>query len=46
MYVQVNAAGTTDAMEGGQLYITGSTTPLCFTWWFHVIDIGEKMAEQ
>ena len=28
MYVQVNAADTTDAMEGGQLYITGSTTPL------------------
>ncbi|HAY5017952.1 TPA: hypothetical protein J0A02_004527, partial [Escherichia coli] len=51
MYVQVNAA-TTDAMEGGQLYITGSTTPLVLqsvdidgdgtTDDFYVIDIGEN----
>ncbi|MEQ1078163.1 DUF5801 repeats-in-toxin domain-containing protein, partial [Acinetobacter johnsonii] len=54
MYVQVNAAGTTDAMEGGQLYITGSTTPLVLQvdididgdgttdGDFYVIDIGEN----
>ena len=53
MYVQVNAAGTTDAMEGGQLYITGSTTPLVSQSVdidgdgtpdgdFYVIDIGEN----
>ncbi|ENV80848.1 hypothetical protein F942_00463, partial [Acinetobacter ursingii ANC 3649] len=42
MYVQVNAAGTTDAMEGGQLYITGSTTPLVLHGDFYVIDIGEN----
>jgi T1SS-143 domain-containing protein len=53
MYVQVNAADTTDAMEGGQLYITGSTTPLVLQSVdidgdgttdgdFYVIDIGEN----
>ena len=53
MYVQVNAANTTDAMEGGQLYITGSTTPLVLQSVdingdgttdgdFYVIDIGEN----
>ena len=53
MYVQVNA-DTTDAMEGGQLYITGSTTPLVLQvdididgdgttdGDFYVIDIGEN----
>ncbi|RKG31655.1 hypothetical protein D7V21_13335, partial [Acinetobacter guerrae] len=53
MYVQVNAADTTDAMEGGQLYITGTTTPLVLQSVdidgdgtvdgdFYVIDIGEN----
>ena len=53
MYVQVNAADTTNAMEGGQLYITGSTTPLVLQSVdidgdgttdgdFYVIDIGEN----
>ena len=53
MYVQVNAADTTDAMEGGQLYITGSTTPLVLQRVdidgngttdgdFYVIDIDEN----
>ena len=53
MYVQVNAADTTDAMEGGQLYITGSTTPLVLQSVdidgdgttdgdFYVIDIDEN----
>ena len=53
MYVQVNGADTTDAMEGGQLYITGSTTPLVLQSVdidgdgttdgdFYVIDIGEN----
>ena len=53
MYVQVNAADTTNAMEGGQLYITGSTTPLVLQSvdidgdgttdvGFYVIDIGEN----
>ncbi|MDH1365191.1 DUF5801 domain-containing protein [Acinetobacter johnsonii] len=54
MYVQVNTAGTTDAMEDGQLYITGSTTPLVLQvdididgdgttdGDFYVIDIGEN----
>ncbi|MCG6651856.1 hypothetical protein GHT87_15670, partial [Acinetobacter baumannii] len=53
MYVQVNAADTTDAMEGGQLYITGSTTPLVLQsvdidgdgttdGEFYVIDIDEN----
>ena len=52
MYVQVNAADTTDAMEG-QLYITGSTTPLVLQSVdidgdgttdgdFYVIDIDEN----
>ena len=53
MYVQVNTAGTTDAMEDGQLYITGSPTPLDLQSVdidgngttdgdFYVIDIGEN----